>query len=705
MVALTPQSLLQGLVLSLSLSSTLFLSAHAQSTTTAAGTGTATATTTGAPKPTGTGTTGPPINAPSGFLGLASASNKNFIFFQGGQINSRTVQYTNELYSLDMTKKWEISTPAWTNLTIPTSGTLMGPTVAGHDATMSKDQTTLLVTAPLGTAATPFLYQYNIAAGTWSTVNAPPAQAAKWANRRMANFVTDPDSGASWLLGGSFDDNSSTNEVDKFQDGSWTAALNATPVAGSSSSVLNNFSSGTAHVYNTKIFIFGGFSSTSGQRGYQSFQSLPFIDVSSSSAPTFGTQFTLGSVPPPRQDHCSVMTASQKVIIYGGYDGNAKTSLQDVWSLDMVTMTWSQIVTTNPTTPRHGHSCNIVGANMIVYGGVAVIPGKDQVGYVKDIQVYDVMASSWMNTYLPKQDTTPISKPLGGGSSSGSSGIGAPAIIGIVAGVVVLMACVLGLLFYKRRQKQLEIREAEMEKEAYLASLRPENGDFGGSKSAQTPGMPSPVRIHHGAASVVSTPGMSHAGAYSGMDELLLNNVATSPGMGGQGQPSQQGNVQYLMQHLPDGTIAVQPVYLDHQAIQMQHSPSIMSGESAHGFVSPLVTGASGGVASSTGGGGYFAPPPPPSTTNNISGAVVSPSGSNATSPYVLPPTLQQQQKPQVTYPQPTHDPFASPALSNAPLPPGYNSSHNHNNSSSSNHASLAASGLGSPQQIPDQLQ
>ncbi|KAI8594690.1 hypothetical protein EDD21DRAFT_393125 [Dissophora ornata] len=522
-------------------------------------------------------------------------------------------------------------------MTTPGSGTLIGPSVAQHSATMSADGITLLVTAPTGSGST-FLYLYNTITRSWSTVNAPAAQAAVWMNRKAADFLTDPTTGASWFLGGSFPNSSSTNEIDKFQNGAWTAALAATPAAGvSSSTVLNDFSSGTSHMYGSKIYLFGGFSSTSGQRGYQSFQSLPWIDTSTS-PPTYGNQLTLGSVPQPRQDHCSVMTVSKKVIIFGGYDANAKVTLQDIWLLDMVTLTWSQIVTTNPTRPIYGHNCNIAGANMVVYGGAASAVGTTaSVGY-KGIQVYDVMLATWMSSYAPKQDTTPISKPLSGGVGSNSSGgLGVGAIVGIVAGVIVIMLCIAGYILYQRRQKRIENRESELEKEAYLASLGPEGSEqLGMRKSPQ-----SPASAHVVGTPMMSTPGMGHNNPYGDMGELLLGNTGSSPGMGGQG--GGQGNVQYLMQHLPDGTIAVQPVYLDHQPMQMQSPNMMLSSADNGGYVSPH-------MGSST--GGYFSPPPPP----NNSYAFPPPSSSG------------KQQTSQVPYPQPVRDPFASPRMTSERL-------------------------------------
>ena len=318
---------------------------------------------------------------------------------------------------------------------------------------------------------------------------------------------------------------------------------------------------------------------------------------------------------------------------------------------------------------------------------MSITPTGGQQAYVTDIQIYDVMLSKWMNEYAPKADGTAISEPLGGNNGA-SSGLSTGALIGIVIGAIVVLGLAIGLFLYRRRQKQIEIKEAEMEKEAYLASLRPEGGDTAGRDSKVSP------RVSPNAArAALSTPGMVHSNAYAGMDELLLNNAAGSPGMGGQAQ----GNVQYLMQHLPDGTIAVQPVYLDHTggAIQMQSSSPNMQALSMNspsalnqGYISP--PGATSGPSA-----GYFSPPPPAHGSSATSGGISSP----VTSPYVLPPTSGGA-TPMVSYPAPTasgsranasQDPFASPLLGNAPMPPGY---------ANNNHSNVGVSGLGSPQQM-----
>ncbi|KAG0022136.1 hypothetical protein BGZ82_011112 [Podila clonocystis] len=520
----------------------------------------------------------PKPSPPSAFLGITSATSDKFIYYQGGQLNLPTVQYSGELFSLDVTKPWPISSPAWTNLTVTTG--VGGPLAIGHSATVSRDQSTLYVTAPTGNTSDPFFYEYNIQSATWSTTSAPLAQAPVWAVRREAHLLTDPKTGAIWYLGGSID-KGETNEIDKFLNGGWSINLATTQVDPTSGDVkayvMNRFSSGTSHIYQNKIYFFGGFTSTpDGHRSYQSFQSIPTIDISTPQL-VYAQQFTIGTVPKPRNDHCSVLTASQKIIIYGGYDSNTKYTFNDVWSLDLVTMTWTQIVASSSA--RYSHTCNLAGANMIVFGGraSATATSKD-VGY-RDVQVYDVTTSTWMQNYTVKEDTTPMSQPLPGSTSGApNKGLSTGAIVGVIVGVLGVILMVGGLILYQRRQKKFEVHEAEMEKAAYLASL---GSDAEGKNharrasqryhknnpySASSPRSPSTRPLNGAGTSTMNSPTLGYGSGFESLE------TPTVPGA---------SNVQYLMQHLPDGTIAVQPVYLDHQPIPLQHSPNMMYSENS----------------------------------------------------------------------------------------------------------------------------
>ncbi|KAG0007769.1 hypothetical protein BGZ80_004244 [Entomortierella chlamydospora] len=665
-------------VLSLSLSIT-----HAQSTSSNQTESSATSlspTPTTSPTSNSTVTPTPTILAPSAITGIASAAGNGVIFYQGGQLNVPVVQYTNDFFSLDTTKSWNTSSPAWTNLTNVTGG----PTSSGHSATMSSDLKTLYVTAPTDNttinATAPFLYKYNVKSGTWSSESAPSAQATIWFTRKEANLLTDHRTGALWYLGGMLKGGIETNEMDRYQGGLWNTNI-PTTYAGMSAtegtSVLSNFSSGTSHIYGTKIYLFGGFSSVNGTRTYLSFQNLNWVDISTAT-PTVGTQLTLGSVPSPRQDHCSVLTASNKVIVFGGYDANTRTTYNDIWSLDLITLTWSQILPLGISYPAYGHNCNLAGAMMIVFAGLTTTsltdPRNDTFDGYRSVQVYDVMTTQWLKTYTPKNDTTPISV-LGPGVSFGDSAgtskrFGPGAIAGTVIGCVTLIGCAVGIVIYKKRQDRIKIRKAEMEKNAYLISLvnnkgtRDENRGSNDRRRRQRSHRNNPYAAGSSTRQLngySTSTGPSHCGysgaeSHSGRED---DDLATS-------EP--EGGVQYLMQQLPDGSIAVQPVYLNHQPFQFQVAPNIAYSETSSlgGIIgasltrSPSLARAGVGDSSKDTGGFISSPLPFPtsfqdteatSTSENTPSGDVDPLSTNSSESASVPP--------------PAQNPFASPSALN----------------------------------------
>ncbi|KAF9965861.1 hypothetical protein BGZ70_003938 [Mortierella alpina] len=596
------------------------------------------------------------VEAPSAFLGVASATGDGAIYYHGGQLNKATVEFSDELFAIDTTVRWNISLPAWTNLTSLAGGG--GPKVSGHSATMSKDLSTIYLTAPSGNATYPFLYAYNVKTRSWSSEHAPAAQATLWSNRREAQLLTDPTTGALWYLGGVLPTGIEINEIDKYMSGSWSANIAAMlPKAAEgtgSTSLMNRFSAGTSHLVGSNIYLFGGFSSSGpGTKVYQSFQNLPFLNISTAT-PTIGTQLILGPVPRPRQDHCSVLTKSQKVIIFGGYEVLGPTTFNDVWVLDLKTWTWQQIMPLNPSQPRYGHTCNLAGANMIVYGGRArTANSTTEVGYYKDVQVYDVMKSAWLTTYIPKEDTTPTSLPIPGGPSgnvpekSNASGLPVGGVIGIVLAVVVLVVCAIGLFIYRKRQKQIEVKEAEMEKRAYLASLGSDGQSTGDRRSRHRSHRNNPYRASASSPFSTSSKPLNGTGAGANTPGQSYTSAATAvPGSGDDvlsGPIETPGNVQYLMQHLPDGTIAVQPVYLDHQPLQLHHSPNMMYSENSRlggviGGSPPSATTtapvtSSAGLGISAASDNHFVPPP--SSQHPHYEHVHAPAGSG----YVTPPS------------------------------------------------------------------
>ncbi|KAF9169369.1 hypothetical protein BGX20_010410 [Mortierella sp. AD010] len=544
---------------------------------------------------------------------------------------------------------------------------------------MSSDLKTLYVTAPTVNttinATAPFLYKYNVKSRTWSSESAPSAQAMIWFTRKEANLLTDQSTGALWYLGGMLAGGVETNEMDRYQGGLWNTNI-PTTYAGMSTtegtSVLSNFSSGTSHIYGTKIYLFGGFSSANGTRTYLSFQNLNWVDISTAT-PTVGTQLTLGSVPPPRQDHCSVLTASNKVIVFGGYDANTRTTYSDIWSLDLITLTWSRILALGTSYPAYGHTCNLVGAMMVVFAGLtttsATNPRNDTFDGYRSVQVYDVMATQWLRVYTPKNDTTPISVLGPGASFGGSAGtskrFGPGAIAGTIIGCVTLIGCAVGIVIYKKRQDRIKIKKAEMEKNAYLISLVNNKGARDGNRGSNDRQRRQRSHRNNPYAAGSSTRQLNEYNISTGPSHYGYSGTESHSGREDDDLTTSEpeGGVQYLMQQLPDGSIAVQPVYLNNQPFQFQVAPNIAYSETSSlgGIIgasltgSPLLAGAGVGDSSKNTGGLISSPLPLPASIQDIEATSTS-----ENTPWGDIDPLSANNSDSVSAP-PTQNPFASP--------------------------------------------
>lgn len=116
------------------------------------------------------------------------------------------------------------------------------------------------------------------------------SQATSWSNRTEAQFLTDPSTGALWYLGGALPGNMETNEIDKYLNASWNTNIPTRVGDGSNAlTAIDRFSSGSSHLLGTKIYLFGGFiSGNNVPKSYRSFQSIPWIDISTAT-PTIGS--------------------------------------------------------------------------------------------------------------------------------------------------------------------------------------------------------------------------------------------------------------------------------------------------------------------------------------------------------------------------------------------------------------------------------
>jgi N-acetylneuraminic acid mutarotase len=74
-------------------------------------------------------------------------------------------------------------------------------------------------------------------------------------------------------------------------------------------------------------------------------------------------------VPCPRNGHSACIYGNFMYIFGGRSNDNVK--LNDTWKINLSSLDWEEIGYANlPPIERSGHSCDIIGKYMIIYGGI-----------------------------------------------------------------------------------------------------------------------------------------------------------------------------------------------------------------------------------------------------------------------------------------------------------------------------------------------
>lgn len=133
---------------------------------------------------------------------------------------------------------------------------------------------------------------------------------------------------------------------------------------------------------NRRMLIFAG------ANPYYIFNDLHSLDLNSY---TWSELLPSGTLPSPRWNHSSVYNPTDSsMIIFGGRD--METRLNDLWKLDLNTLTWTEISPVGEVPPvREYHTATYIpdGNYMVVYAGYA------EEGDYDDLWKYDFATNSW----------------------------------------------------------------------------------------------------------------------------------------------------------------------------------------------------------------------------------------------------------------------------------------------------------------------
>ena len=107
----------------------------------------------------------------------------------------------------------------------------------------------------------------------------------------------------------------------------------------------------------------------------------------------WSTPIVDGDVPEPRGGHTAVSAESQ-IVIFGGhsYSGNGQFKYyNDTYVLDTDSYTWHSVQCSGSMPPtRFGHSVELVGSRMFVFGG------KGEAGALRDMHFLDLIEWTWV---------------------------------------------------------------------------------------------------------------------------------------------------------------------------------------------------------------------------------------------------------------------------------------------------------------------
>ncbi|TAQ87907.1 hypothetical protein B7494_g3772 [Chlorociboria aeruginascens] len=403
------------------------------------------------------------------------------IYIYGGEATQESGQtenfWNNNFMTLDVTKTWQISTPALSGLPQPSGP----PAVAEGRLWHTFDSLFLyggeFSDSPPASPLPVSTWQYDIPSGAWTEFSDPQTAAGNNSDggsvpvQRSAegSGVSVPELGRSWYFGG---------HLDLYTTKGWSIQIArvylksllefthpgyansgveslGTTTAAPSGGVYRNITQGglqvdagfTERADGVLVYVpgWGSEGILLGLAGgtNETFTEMNIIDIYDIASSTWYQQSTSGATPPIRVNPCAVVAAapdgsSFNIYLYGGQNlipYGSQMQYSDMWILTIPSFTWIEVDMTGQSQPpaRAGHTCDIWDSQMIVVGGYV---GKDISCDSPGIYVFNTSSLEWTNSFtsLGTSDSSSDSPSEESGVLQGSRGYQVPALIQSVIG-------------------------------------------------------------------------------------------------------------------------------------------------------------------------------------------------------------------------------------------------------------------------------
>lgn len=381
-----------------------------------------------------------------------SAVNNGTLYLYGGQATTSSTQdsnaWNNNFLSLDLTKTWQIASPALTGLPQPS-----GPPNVSLGYLWNSRSSLFLYGGQFSwkPAVSPTAYstwEYAIADGTWIEHRQPitskgtsaPSDGTAVQRAAEGAGVNVPSLGRGFYFGGHLDGYTTegwSQSVPRLYlrslleftfpgvTNDQVESLSNNGVAGSNG-VYRNVTDGgqqadvgfTQRADGLLIYV-PGF----GDQGIllaiaggtnESFTQMNQLDVYDIATSSWYIQSTSGPTPEIRVNPCAVIAAapdgtSYNIYMFGGQNlipaGN-QTQFNDMWILTLPSFTWIPVDMDGQSVPygRSGHTCNVWDAQMVMVGGYV---GAGTLTCERPgIYVFDLSALEWVNQFTALSSTS-----------------------------------------------------------------------------------------------------------------------------------------------------------------------------------------------------------------------------------------------------------------------------------------------------------
>ncbi|KAK5075551.1 hypothetical protein LTR64_001758 [Lithohypha guttulata] len=351
------------------------------------------------------------------------------VYYYGGRATTSadqtTNQWNNDLFSVDLTKSWQISSPSITGLPTPSGP----PAVSLGYLWQSTDDLFLYggqFSDNPAASPVPFsLWSYNVKSSSWTEHDNPRLGDGSAVQRAAEGAgVSVPNKGLGYYFGGHLD-GYTTQGWSQWIPRVYLPSMLEFTMPGFSNSMANVSPAGSDGAYRNITVGSAGFPERADGSlvyvpGYseegiivglaggtnQSFTQLNVIDVYDIATSRWYKQATEGRTPGVRVNPCAVAAtsadgSSTQIYMYGGQNlipYGSQTQYDDMWILTIPSFTWIQVDLDGQSVPpaRAGHMCHHWNSQMVSIGGYV---GQELSCDSPGVYVFNTSSLQWQSGY------------------------------------------------------------------------------------------------------------------------------------------------------------------------------------------------------------------------------------------------------------------------------------------------------------------